>query len=182
MLIMSLIAIAILSLIFCFLVIPQIYKNIIGKAPFIPTPGKAISAIIEALELTGDSIVYDLGCGNGKVLKAAVVSSGARGVGYEYDWFPFLLAKCNTSGLPISLHYKDIFSADLSAATHVYCYLLPATLAMLEPHVQKSCKPGTKIVTCDFQFPSLPLQKEILIDDPHEGHRRKLFVYATYSL
>lgn len=168
----------ILCLILVVIIIPQIIRSLAGQPPFVRTHKRAVSGIVEALRLKPNDVLYDLGCGNGRVLKAAIKGNpGVKGMGIEYNWFPVALAKLNVHNLPIQIRHESFFDCDLSDAKHIYCYLLPSTLEKLEPHLRASCKPGTRIVTCDFHFPTLIPIQEIVLSTAKKGPGKKLFVY-----
>lgn len=150
----------------------------VTDAPFVPTHKEPLGDIVSALNLSEGDVLYDLGCGDGRILIAAVTMvSGVRGVGYEKGIIPYAIAKLRTRRLPIDIRYGDIFSADLSRATRVYCYLFDHVLARLEPKVIKECVRGTRIVSCDFQFPSLECSESIGLNAVHRRLSKKLFVY-----
>lgn len=156
----------------------RLRDSILVSVPFVSTQKRAIPAIIKALGLSSGSVLFDLGCGNSEVIKAAIANtSGAKGVGVERGYIPFLLARFNTRGLPIAVCFQDIFSADLSGATHVYCYLSSKMMEELLPKFQRECKKGTRIVSCDFQIPKIIPVQTILLDAGIRKLSRTLYVY-----
>lgn len=172
-------AILLVVVLFSMLLVLQQFKvAFLNEAPFVPVRSKAVPEVIDALSLTNNSVLYDLGCGDGRVLVAAAVAFPEnRGVGVERNWIPWLLARKNTRGLPISIYRENMFSVSLSDATHLYCYLLTTTLSKFEPKIRAECRPGTRIVTCDFSFPTLiPIETRV-IPGSVSGLARTLYIY-----
>jgi hypothetical protein len=127
-----------------------------SDAPFVPVRSKAVPYIIKALNLKPGNVLYDLGCGDGRVVGAALTAEPrARGIGIEINLPIALFARWMTRKTSAIIKTTNMFKEDFSSATHIYCYLTPPTLAKLEPIIITSCKSGTHIITCDFQFPTL---------------------------
>lgn len=112
------------------------------------------------LELAGvgpDDVLFDLGCGDGRLLLMAVRDFGARrAVGYEVSPFPYLKAllramlwKKARNGR-IKIYRRDLFSVDLDQATVVVLYLTEKLLERLKIKLQKELKPGVRIVTARY--------------------------------
>lgn len=184
MLILELSLLILLLLVFIVVYIPRVIKAILtNQAPFIPTKRRALPYIVEALDLQESSVLYDLGCGDGRILKAAIADGIKKGlhvsgIGIDNDWVPALLAKIKTKKLPITIKQGTIDQFNLGDATHIYVYLLPSMLLEVEQQIREQCKQGTKIVACDFQFPSLYKEKEVAIP----GKRllsRTLYIYTV---
>src|ERR1044072_5321981 len=81
-----------------FIIIPVLYgvatSTSNGQAPFVPTRKSILPDIVRALELKENSILYDLGCGDGRILQSAIkLTPQAKGIGIDHDWFPIMLAK-----------------------------------------------------------------------------------------
>ena len=156
---------------FVFLLATSIIWN---GAPFVPVPARAVPGIIEALFATKGSgvakpvlahraVVYDMGCGDGRVLCAAVRSSpNVRAVGIECALLPYMLARIRCDFLPFprrgqgeaQVVHADMFQVSLSEATHVVTYLFPELMAMVEEKLAVELKPGTRVVAIDFPLPT----------------------------
>lgn len=131
-------------------------------APWWRTDKKTAAAICKLVNMSNKDVVYDLGCGDGEVLVQSG-RLGARGVGLEIDPLRAFVANMRISrnGLKdiILIKRKNFFKEDISKATVVIVYLVPATLEKLIPKFRKELKKGTKIVS--FRYPiKLPLKKE----------------------
>lgn len=155
----------------------NLYEQIKGTPPFISTRKYALPEISNALSLKEKSVVYDIGCGNGEVLRYLITNTPyeVRGVGIELNPFAFYIAKINTKNLPITIKKADALTIPLSEATHVYCYLLPEFIKKIEKKILDECRPGTRIVTCDFHFETIKPVQIIEL-------KRKAFLSKTISL
>jgi outer membrane protein assembly factor BamB len=119
-------------------------------AVFVPTPQDVVERMLELAGVTSDDAVYDLGSGDGRILIAAAKKYGCKAVGYEIQ--PILVgqsrAKVREAGLvdQVTIEEKDLFKADLSAATVVTLYLGERNNAKLLPQLSK-LKAGARIVS-----------------------------------
>lgn len=128
---------------------PRPVKN----APYIPTPQAIVDEMLKQANITKDDIVYDLGCGDARIIVTAAKEYGCQGVGYDIN--PELvetgLANAREAGVEdrVRIEVQDIFTVDLQDATVVMLYLLPAMNEKLVPQLLK-LKPGARIVCHDF--------------------------------
>jgi len=151
---------------------------VMTDAPFVPVPSKAVPGIVDALGLVDGSVVYDMGCGDGRVLLSALrANPNIRAVGIEKALLPYLIAKILARGTKIELLRKDFFSHDLSDATQVVTYLFPPVMKRIEEKLDRELKPGTRIVTIDFPFANRKPTR--IIDQNITGLKRglKLYIY-----
>lgn len=122
--------------------------------PFVPTRLEVVEAMLQLAEVKPEDIVYDLGCGDGRIPIAAAQKFGARGVGIDIE--PVLIAEAigNASIAKVSDRTRfivgDLFKADIGAATVVTLYLLPGLNLKLMPKLMSELRPGTRIVSHDF--------------------------------
>lgn len=153
---------------------------IFTRAPFIPSPAEIAPQIIDALELDENSVLYDLGCGEGHILLAGESKQPkARFVGIERSWIPYLAARYNSRGNHPNLKFirSSFFKCDLSSANRVFVYLFPGLMNDLLPKLQKELKPGTRLVSCDFEFKDKQPIKIIDLGRPRNMLGRRLLVY-----
>ena len=88
----------------------KLADSILVPVPFISTRRRALPEIIKALELDENSVFFDLGCGNGRILKAAALScSGVRGVGFEKGIIPYTIAKFENRKAPVDIFFKSFY-------------------------------------------------------------------------
>lgn len=109
--------------------------------------------MLEVARVTRADVVYDLGCGDGRIVVEAAKLYGARGVGIEYDARLCAEARYRAEREGVSrlveIRHEDALEADFSDATVVALYLLPASNAKLRPKLQ-ALRPGTRIVSHDY--------------------------------
>lgn len=174
-----LLAALIVLLVLLVIYILMFFALLTTRVPFVPVPADAVSRIIDQLDLPADAVFYDLGCGDGRVLKAAIERyPGIKAVGVEKAPIPYLLARFRTRKHPgIEIRRADIFKTDVSDATHVYLYLFPKVVTRLLPKLEKECTPGTKVFSCDFRSAQKQPAKTIPLGQPSKSLGKELFVY-----
>jgi SAM-dependent methyltransferase len=130
-------------------------------APWIPAGVKTVLKMLTLANTGPGDLVYDLGCGDGRVILAAVTRFGARAVGIEIDPLRYLWVKLLTHLIRINdrteIIFGDFFKHDLSQADVVNCYLLQSTNEKLESKLLRELKPGTRVVSYSFTFPNMLL-------------------------
>lgn len=123
------------------------------NAPFITTADAIVDKMVEQAELSKDDVVFDLGCGDGRLVITAALKHGCRGVGIDIDPERVAEAKANAKlhGVDhlVEIREQDVFQVDLSEADAILMYLLPWMTKRLVPQFQKM-KPGSRIVSHDF--------------------------------
>lgn len=142
------------------LVIYLLYMCIafISGAPFVPTNTATALAMIRLANITKGASVYDLGSGDGKLLRIAA-KHGAKVVGYEIN--PLLVLWSNLRGVPT--RWKNFWYANISDADVIFVYLLPNRMENLETKLKKECKKGTIIVSNSFIFPKWKIVRKDLV-------------------
>ena len=122
---------------------------------FVPTPQEVVDKMLELAEVTKDDLIYDLGCGDGRIVVTAAKKYGCRGVGYDIDPERVIESlenvKENNVQKLVRIEQKDIFTLDLSDASVISLYLLSSLNVKLIPQLEK-LKPGTRIVSHDFDM------------------------------
>jgi len=130
------------------------FKNILSGIPYVPTRKKYINQIIKLADLKKGEKVYDLGCGDGRILEEASKRTGTEAIGFETAPIPYFLAKLRKlifKGNFVVL-MKDFFSECLKDADVIYCYLGPEAMIRLAPKFLKECKKGTRIYSNAFSM------------------------------
>ncbi len=171
-----LVALLLCAFLALFFIIVAAFKK---GVPFVPVNAALTTKITEALALTSDSVLYDLGAGDGRVLFSAEASEPkASYTGIEKAPVPYFLAQLRKILSPhshIRFAREDLFAADIHDATHVFLYLFPSYMEKLLPKLQSECRKGTRIVACDFPFSGLT-EKE-LHTVSFGKNSKKLYVY-----
>ncbi len=125
-------------------------------APYVPTPYDVVNRMLELAEVTRDDVVYDLGCGDGRIVITAAERFGARGVGIDYD--PERIAEANANAARrgvqdlVTFIQQDAMQADVSDATVVTLYLLSSSNRRLRPILTRQLTPGARIVSHAFRM------------------------------
>lgn len=153
------------------------------RVPYVPTQDAILPDIIAAMELSDGSTVFDLGSGDGRVLRyASKRTPAARYVGIERAPFPLAIAWLMslpprlTGGRRIRYIRGSFLDQDLSDATHVFTYLAPDAMDALLPKFERELQPGTRLVSSDFGFMNRPPTR--VIDLHRTDHRgRRLLAY-----
>ncbi|MGQ9479545.1 MAG: SAM-dependent methyltransferase [Thermoproteota archaeon] len=132
--------------------------------PYVPSPSEVVDKMLELAKVTSDDIVYDLGCGDGRMLFAAVKKFGARkAVGYEIrkDLYEELFKTIRKEGLSdkIIVYNEDLLNANLSEATVLTLFLTTTANEKIKPKLEAELKPGTRIVSHEFTFKDWAPQK-----------------------
>jgi len=162
-----------------FYVLQQDKPKLKPDVVYVPTPQKVVEKMLEVAGVTKDDVVYDLGCGDGRIVVTAARKYGCKAVGYDIDpeRIKESLDNVKKNGVEnlVKIEQRDIFTVDVSPATVVALYLLPNLNAKLVPQLQKM-KPGSRVVTHDFRIPGYKHVKEVRVD-PGEGFGREHTVY-----
>ena len=136
--------------------------------PFVRTPSNVVSAMLKLAGVKASDVVYDLGCGDGRIVIAAAKEYGAHGVGIDNDPERIQEARDNAQKAGVEALVKfevnDLFAADIHNATVITLYLLPDVNLRLRPKLLKELKPGTRIVSHDFHMGDWKPDKHELVD------------------
>ncbi len=148
-------------------------------APFVPSPQPVVEKMLEAAQVRPNEVVYDLGSGDGRVLVTAARKFRAISVGVEIS--PDLVERANQRIKDEGLEKKcrviqgDARDVDLSPADVVVLYLLTSSNEELRPALERSLKPGARVVSHDFEIeewnPSKVVQAEVY------GRIHSIYVY-----
>jgi len=159
----------------------QEYDESASLAPFVPTPMNVVEKMLELAEVTKNDVVYDLGCGDGRIVVTAAEKYGARGVGVDYNPVRVAearkLAKEKKVEKLVKIIQQDAMTVDLSEATVVTLYLLASSNVKLRPILEKYLKPGARVVSHDFDMRGWEAKKVVEINnDEYYSHTVYLWV------
>ena len=154
--------------------------------PYVPTTETAVKAMLRLARVKRTDVVYDLGCGDGRIVIAAAKNYGARGVGIDIDPARIREAKENArrAGVEDRVEFReqDLFQSDFHEATVVTLFLLPAINKRLRPQLE-SLKAGTRIVSNTFEIGDWkPVRKLRVKSDAHDDYyfgSRGLFLWVV---
>ena len=122
---------------------------------FVPTPDEIVDTMLKMAGVTAKDTVYDLGCGDGRIVIAAA-KKGARGVGIDIDPERIKEANANAKAAGVADKVRfirgDLFEANISEATVVTLYLLTDLNLKLRPKLMKDLNPGTRVVSHAFNM------------------------------
>jgi len=140
--------------------------------PFVPTTEQAVEAMLKLADVKASDVVYDLGCGDGRIVIAAVKKYGARGVGIDINPVRIGEAKENAKKEHVEDRVqfieKDLFEADVKDATVVTLFLLSSVNLKLRPKLLAELKPGTRVVSNTFDMGDWKPEKEFTLDDGND--------------
>ena len=125
-----------------------------AQAPFVPTPPDVVARMLSLAQPGPSDVVYDLGCGDGRIVIAAARMFGARGVGVDIDPARIEDARRNAkqAGVEdlVTFHVQNALETNVSEATVVTLYLVSALNVRLRPILMKQLRPGARIVSHNF--------------------------------
>lgn len=151
--------------------LPQPWHN----APFIRTPDEIVEEMLAMAAPREGETLYDLGCGDGRIVVRAAEEYGCHSVGFDID--PERISEARENALRhgvqdrVTVIEQDIFTLDLTEADVITLYLLPRLNARLIPQLQQ-LRPGSRIVSHDFDLPGIVPDRVVRVptSDNQLGH------------
>src|SRR5437016_3826982 len=153
--------------------------------PYVPTTEEAVKAMLKLADVKKSDIVYDLGCGDGRIVIAAAKEYAAHGVGIDINPERIQEAEENAkkAGVEKLVRFveNDLFDADIHEASVVTLFLLNSVNLKLRPKLLMDLKPGTRVVSNTFGMGDWKPDKEMSVGDPVEGFSlsRRLFLWIV---
>ena len=126
----------------------------VPRAPFVATPPDVVDRMLTLAGVTNTDVVYDLGCGDGRIVIAAAQKFGARGVGVDID--PVRVAEAQRNAVLakvehlVTFRVEDALATDVSGASVVTLYLLASQNVALKPALMRQLRPGARVVSHNF--------------------------------
>lgn len=155
----------------------------VDLAPWVPTPAPVIDRMLELAEVTNPDVVYDIGCGDGRIVITAARRYGARGVGIDIDKAMIEESERNAESAGVERQVKficmDATKADLSEATVVCLYLLPESNALMRPLLEAQLRPKSRVVCHNYTIPGWEEKQaltETVKDENGEDHYIYLYI------
>jgi len=150
---------------------------------YVPTPAEVVEKMLELAQVTKDDLIYDLGCGDGRIVVTAAKKYGCKAVGYDIARKRVRESLANVEknnvGHLVRIEQRDIFTLDLSKANVVTLYLLPGLNVKLIPQLEK-LKPGSRVVSHDFDMEGVKPDKVITIKDEEDDYgNHTVYLWTT---
>jgi predicted RNA methylase len=148
-------------------------------APYVPTPPLVVERMLQLAGVDKTDTVYDLGSGDGRIVITAAQKFGARAIGVELDDNLVKTTEDRIRALKIEnrarILHANVFDVDLSDASVVTLYLLTLGNEAVKPKLESSLKPGTRVVSHDFQISGwVPIRTEKL---KGQARDHEIYVY-----
>ena len=149
---------------------------------YVGTPYDIISRMLKLAQVKETDLVYDLGCGDGRMIVLAAQKYGCRGAGFDID--PERVAasrdnvRRNRAGRLVRIEQADLFELDFSAADVLSLYLLPTINQALLPKFER-LKPGTRLVFHNYGLEGIEPDQRIDITSQEDGASHTLYLYTT---
>jgi ubiquinone/menaquinone biosynthesis C-methylase UbiE len=151
--------------------------------PYLPTTETAVDAMLKLADVKSSDVVYDLGCGDGRLVIAAAKEYGAHGVGIDIN--PDRIREANENARKagvenlVRFEENDLFKADIHEASVVTLFLLNTVNMLLRPKLLKELKPGTRIVSNTFRMGDWNPDREETVEGTEEKayFSRKLYLW-----
>lgn len=142
--------------------------------PYVPTHERVVDRMLQMARVGKDDVLYDLGCGDGRIVITAAKRWGTRGVGIDIDPDRIREAKENAekAGVAdrVTFIQGDLFDADIKDATVVTLYLLPDVNLRLRPKLLSELRPGTRVVSHNYDMGDWTPQQTARISLPNGDH------------
>lgn len=143
-------------------------EPVLSGGPYVPTPQRVVDAMLGIAGVTDRDYVIDLGSGDGRIVMSAAQKYGARGKGYDIDGE--LVERSNVAARKLKLEQRvrfeqrDVLQADIGEATVITLYLLPDMMRVLRTRLLRELRPGTRIVSHDFDFGDWKPERTVSLD------------------
>ncbi len=143
--------------------------------PYVPTPQEVVDRMLDLAQVKKGDVVYDLGSGDGRIVVTAAKKYGVKAIGFEIDPQRVKeshenIKKAGVEQL-VEIRQQDIRTVDLSPASVLTMYLLPDVNLMIRPNIWKQMKPGSRVVSHDFDMGDWkPLRTEYIKDGSGWDH------------
>jgi len=151
------------------------------SAIHVPTPREIVAKMLEAARVNKDDLLYDLGCGDGRIVITAASKYGCRAVGYDIDERKVKESHENVrkAGVEklVKIEHRDIFKLDLQNATVVTLFLLPEMNIQLIPQLEK-LKDGSRVVCHEFALKDVQHDRMVTITTQPDGVPRDIYLYT----
>jgi precorrin-6B methylase 2 len=157
-------------------------RSTVPAAVFIATPQDVVDAMLTLANVRREDVLYDLGCGDGRVVITAAKRYGCRAVGVDIDPLRVTDARANVrrSGVDrlVGIEQRDMFELNLDPATVVTLYLSPSHNARLLPQLAK-LKPGSRVVSHQFGIPRIKPNRVVEMTSKVDGKTHTIYLWVA---
>jgi len=158
-------------------------SDAVDLAPWVPTPQPVVDRMLELAQVTSKDVLYDVGCGDGRIVITAARRYGTRGVGIDIDPAMIGQSEKNAAAAGVERQVRfiamDATKADISEATVVCLYLLPESNALMRPLLEAQLRPKSRVACHNYTIPgweSKQVLTETVKDENGEDHYIYLYV------
>ena len=136
--------------------------------PYVPTPTEVVEAMLNVAKVGKNDVVYDLGCGDGRIVITAAKKYGATGIGVDLN--PERIKEANQNAKDnkvtdkVSFYEGNLFDFDFSKANVLTLYLLPSVNLKLKPKILNEMKPGSRVVSYAFDMGDWKPDQQLNVD------------------
>ncbi|HPA25838.1 MAG TPA: class I SAM-dependent methyltransferase [bacterium] len=163
---------------YTFFLVLSVATSFTVKVPFVAVKKNILPMIVAAMKIEQKSVIYDLGCGDGRVLLACYIKEPqASCIGFEKQLIPFWVARWRVRKTHIKILQGDFLKYNLSNATHVFVYLSSELMDELLLKFKQELSLGTRVVSCDYQFSNKQAIKIIDLKTVRGKLGKFLYVY-----
>ena len=157
------------------------------KAPepdvvYVPTPHDVVTKMLQLAAVSKKDVLYDLGCGDGRIVVMAAKKYGCRAMGFDVDPERVRESRENVKRNKVeslaTIRQQDVFKLDLTPASVVTLYLLPALNVRLIPQLEK-LKPGSRIVSHDFDMEGVKPDKTVHLTSNEDNVEHTIYLWTT---
>jgi precorrin-6B methylase 2 len=160
---------------------PQTRQHREPDVIYVPTPQEVVDKMLELADVKKGDMVYDLGCGDGRIVVTAAKKYGCKAIGFDIDSQRVKEARANVTRQGVSdlveIKQEDIFTLDLADANVITLYLLPSLNVKLIPQLEK-LKPGSRIVSHSFDMRGVKPTKSIKVR-ASTGENHRIYLWVT---
>ena len=149
---------------------------------YVPTPHDVVQQMLQMAQVKKEDLLYELGCGDGRIMVAAARKYGCKAVGYDIDPQRIKESQENIRKYKVEQLAKvenaDVFKLDLCPASVVTLYLLPELNVRLIPQLEK-LKPGSRIVSHDFDMKGVTPDKVLTMTSKEDNVEHTIYLWTT---
>ncbi len=142
--------------------------------PYVPTPQEVVEEMLSMADIGPNDVLYDLGCGDGRIVVTAAKRFGIKGIGVDID--PARITECHVNAVnaevedQVTFINEDLFKVDFSEASVLTLYLLNSVNLRLRPKLFELLKPGTRVVSHDFSMADWEADEKTDLFVDHKYH------------